>query len=228
MPSNLRSTVIVASTILVFLIIISSIYVYKSFINGGEEGNKIEKYGSVLSYDPPIQFQRIQVNSSEGPIEFPLRGKLNIVTPQYLGCPDICPLESLMMKYVMNKLIQDGLEDQVVFVTVDVDPEEDTVPSVTNYMKAQAGDLLENGITWIWIVDSKDRMSTVWDELSIYVEKDEETGLVTHTGGFYIISPDGELLYFVSPSSSGWEKPDKFAPLLYDTILDALERTGGG
>ncbi len=204
----------------------AAIYVYMIVLNDEDKGYVISDYGSVLSYNPPLAVGSFVVNSTEGPIEFPVKGKLNVVTPQYLGCPDICPLESLMMVYTMAKLVEDGLQDRVVFITIDTDPWRDTPEAARTYIESYAGELLQKGVKWVWLVDSPEAMQRLWDNMTIYVEKNFETGLVTHTGGFYIISPDGRLLYFLSPSQLGWQEPEKFAPLLYDVIMRALEETG--
>ena len=225
MPLVTRKALVFTALALAGLTAAAAAYVYLVVL-GGEKGYDINRYGSVLAYDPPLPLATFKLNSTEGPIEFPIKGKLNVVTPQYLGCPDICPLESLMMVYTMAKLAEDGLQDKVVFVTVDVDPWRDTPEAARNYMEGYAGELMQKGVKWIWLVDDVDVMKEVWDNLTIFVQKDFESGLVTHTGGFYIISPDGRLLYFLSPSSLGWQEPDKFAVLLYDTVIKALEETG--
>lgn len=221
-----RKGLIITFLFLAGLIVASAAYVYIGILGEDDEVGSIREHGSILDYDPPMEVPTFQVQSTEGEITFPIPGKLNVVTPQYLSCPDICPLETIMMTYAMAKLVEDGNQDKVVFVTIDVDPWRDTPEAARNYIEAYAGDLLDQGVTWIWIVDEVPVMKQLWDTFSLYVQKDNETGLVTHTGGFLIISPDGKLIYFVSPSSKGWEEPDKFAVILYETINRALEETG--
>ena len=209
-----------AVAVLAVAIALSAVYVYEVMTPSSSVAD-IGRYGSILKYDPPRAIRELTVNSTEGPIEFPVKGKINIVTPQYVGCPDICPLESMIMHYIMEDIADLGLQDRVVFITIDVDPWRDTPEEALDYMEAHAGNLIARGIKWIWIVDEPGRMRDLWESLSIYVKRDNATGLITHTGGFFIISPDGKLLYFVSPSSQGWKEHSRIAKIIVNTILDS-------
>lgn len=220
-----RSTLLYTTIALAIIIAVSAGYVYLGVLGNRDKGFEISNYGSILRFNDTV-VESFELNSTEGLITFPIPGKINVVTPQYLSCPDICPLESIMLKYVMAKVVQAGWQDRIVFVTVNVDPWRDTPEKARNYINAYASDLIAKGAKWIWVVDTPEKMKKVWDSLNIYVEKDPETGLVTHTGGFFIISPGGKLLYYLSPSSLGWSEPDKFAELLWDTLKRVAERGG--
>ncbi len=217
-----RSTLLYTSLVLAVIIVASAGYIYFYVLGSGEKGFELGRYGSILQFNKS-KVEAFTLESTAGQVLFPVPGKVNVVTPQYLSCPDICPLESIMLKYVMSKVVEAGWQDRVVFITIDVDPWKDSPEAAQAYIDAYASDLLSRGVKWVWIVDAPENMQKVWDALKIYVEKDPETGLVTHTGGFFIISPDGELLYFLSPSSAGWREPDKFAEMLWITLKEVVE-----
>ncbi len=220
-----RTTLLYTGIVLAVIIAASAGYIYFYVLGGQDKGFELGKYGSVLEFNS-TKVETFTLESTAGRVVFPILGKVNVVTPQYLSCPDICHLESIMMKYVMAKVAESGWQDRVVFVTIDVDPWKDNPEAARAYIDAYASDLLARGVKWVWIVDAPEKMQEVWDALRIYVEKDQETGLVTHTGGFFIISPEGKLLYFLSPSSAGWKEPDKFAEMLWITLKKVVQAEG--
>ncbi|MFZ8793514.1 MAG: hypothetical protein ACO2O2_06485 [Acidilobaceae archaeon] len=66
----------------------------------------------------------------------------------------------------------------------------------------KAGSWIERGVYWAWVYDRLDVMEEVWREYSIYVEKDNRTGLVNHFAGFLIVV-DGKLKYLIVPTAEG-------------------------
>ena len=181
---------------------------------------EFRKYGSIIEFQKPAP--RISIGSTEGTITVPIQGKVNVMTPQYTHCPDICPLETIMLLYVMNKSIEYGYNDDIVFITINVDPWRDNEEIAKKYMEQTAGPYLDK-IKWIWMVDTVENMKKVWEAYKVAVEKDFETGLVAHTGGFYIIDKNGTWLYFVAPSTEGWSNPKEFAKGLWLIIKSVVE-----
>lgn len=181
---------------------------------------EFRKYGSLieLNQEAPL----VTIGSTEGEITIPIPGKINIMTPQYTHCPDICPLETIMMLYVMNKSIEYGINDRLVFITINVDPWRDDEKAAKQYIEMTARQYLDH-IKWIWLVDTPENMKKVWDAYKVAVEKDFETGLVAHTGGFYIIDEDGTWKYFVAPSAEGWSNPREFAKGLWVIVKAVAE-----
>lgn len=56
----------------------------------------------------------VQVNDTIGLVEIPVKGKVNVVVPQYVRCPNICHLETIIMIYVMKELEREGYGDKVL------------------------------------------------------------------------------------------------------------------
>lgn len=182
-----------------------------------EENRPAEVYGtvSVTTWNKPAPV--FTVNSTVGEVTIPFKGKVTVMTPQYVRCPDICHLESQMMVYVMNKSIQEGWADKVVWVTVEVDPWDGTPEMAMDYQRRVAKDLLDK-VTWIWLFDSVEKMQEIYDAYNIYVKKNEN-GLVDHFGGFLIIDRDGTLRYIVHPD---WNKVYDTAVVLHEKVLEVV------
>jgi len=169
-----------------------------------------------------------RINATNGldglkPIDFPIKGKVNIVTPQYVNCPNICHLESAVIAFVAYLAVRQGLDD-IVIVTVEVDPWNTSLERVNSYMQSWVKkDVLEKGI-WTWLIGSPEEMKPIWMDLGIAAQKMPD-GTVAHTGGYYIIGPDGKLLYFIVPSKEYWsfEKAKYIGSALFDLAKYVLK-----
>ncbi|MCE4613503.1 MAG: SCO family protein [Desulfurococcales archaeon] len=199
---------------------LSGYAVIKLAFQPSEEERPVETISgiNVLKWNRPVESLRVE--TSKGPMEIPVKGKVNVVVPQYVNCPDICHLESLMMKYAMKKAIEEGLEDEVVWVTIDVDPWNGSMEAAVNYMESIAGELLGE-IEWIWVLDDLDNMRRVYDAYTMAVERDNETGLVTHTALFYIVDRNGVLVYIVQPN---WDDIAGTGAVLWSKIKEVIQR----
>jgi protein SCO1/2 len=185
--------------------------------------------GGILDPAPAYAINRLlfplTVNSTSGPMEVPVKGKINVFVPQYVRCPDICHMETIVMLYVMKTLMDKGLVDDVVWITVDVDPWSSTLEDARSYMKAKAGGaglniLVDRGF-WVWVLDSEDKLRKIWSQLDIRVER-TRTGLVAHTAGFVIVDGDGYIRYYVNPRD--WANLTAIA----DKIVELVENIKSG
>ena len=220
---NARQKTILVAAVLGLVVSISVGYIIGTGLVGPriEENRPAEVYGSVsvTRWDKPAPV--FTVNSTKGVITFPVKGKVNVITPQYVRCPDICHLESQMMVYAMEKLKEEGLLDQVVFITIDVDPWNGTLDMARDYQRRVAKDLLDD-VEWIWVLDSVEKMQEIYKAYDIYVErvKHGTVYLVNHFGGFFIIDKDGTLRYIVHPD---WNKIYDTAVVLHDKIVEVIK-----
>lgn len=180
--------------------------------------SQITYEGSTLAYviTPNSSITTINVSSTIGNITIPIPGKINVMTPQYIRCPDICHWETYVLVYLMNRTISYGLSGNIVFVTIDVDPWRDSYGDVTSYQRSRAGDLLDK-VSWIWVLGDVDSMTRVWENFRIFVARSQD-GLITHSAGFYIFDKDGKIIYMVQPTDEGWRNLDKLAPRVWDLL----------
>ncbi len=217
------ATVITAS----FLI---NIYLFYSGYYPRAEGVAVKKLSSTSTvYEIKRPMFPLVVETTAGKVKVPVEGKINVFVPQYVNCPDICHIETLIMLYVMEKTLEAGISDRIVWVTVEVDPWSSKPEVVEEYMKDMAADLYGK-VDWIWIVEKGDKLEKLWKQLNIVVQKDEKTGLIGHTAGFYIIDAKGTLLYYIKPKSTilenAWENPKDIGDGLWE-LLDYLARNTG-
>ena len=115
-----------------------------------------------------------------------LRGKVVAVNFIYTACPDICPL--LTQKLIE---VQDALGDEfgrsIVFVSITLDPERDTVDVLKDYAafwEAKPG--------WSFLTGPPDTVREAVRRYGIFAAKSPE-GFIDHTELTSIIDPRGEL-----------------------------------
>jgi len=218
-----------AFTLILSLIVAYSIGSYVvPWLAGGNVALEVNRYASVVGPDRlSLPVRAFTLNSTVGVTVVPIEGKVNVITPQYVGCPDVCHWETAILVALFQYVYEAGLTDEVVFVTVGVDPWSENLDLARGYQMVKAGPWLEKGVQWIWVYDEVDVMREVWSEYRIFVERDNTTGLVNHFAGFIVVK-DGILKYLVVPTAEGWAKPGSVARILYDIILREVKEEGGG
>lgn len=166
---------------------------------------------------PNYSIVSMSVNSTAGNITIPIPGKINVMTFQYLRCPNYCHWESYVLVYLMNKTVSSGLSGDIVFVTIDVDPWRDTFDDIKSYQRSRAGALLNNA-SWVWVLDDINKMTDVWSNFRIFVARNPDDLSVIHSTGFYIFDRNGKILYYIQPTPYGWENLDKLSPWMWDLL----------
>jgi len=207
-----------------------NIYLYYSGYYPRAKGPAIEKLSTTSTvYEVKKPMFPLIVNTTGGVIKVPVDGKIYVFVPQYVNCPDICHIETLIMLYVMEKTVESGISDRIVWVTVEVDPWHSKPDIVLRYMHDRAGDIYDK-VNWVWVLEKGDKLEKLWRQLGINVEMDERTGLIGHTAGFYIVNGEGTLLYYVKPKSTvlenAWKNPKDIGDGLWE-LLKYLAESGG-
>lgn len=194
-------------------------------------------YVTIISYERPLPEFRVQ--STFGEVTVPVKGKVNIVTPQYVYCPDVCHWETSILVYAVEMLEEQGYLDNIVIVTIGVNPFYETLEQAREYQTSKMGDYINDGLEWYWVLESYERQKELWDAFGIgvvpycivegegdedYIELSPEEFMqwieegrvdpvlqcgVNHTEGFFLVDGNGYLRYFVAPTQDGWVKGQK-------------------
>ncbi|MEM7536356.1 MAG: SCO family protein [Chloroflexota bacterium] len=124
------------------------------------------------------------------------KGKYVVINFGYMFCPDICPLTLAELASFYTQLDADKAS-QVEVVFVSVDPERDTPEQLTLYMNAFHEDFHGLHIDTPEVLDLTKKAYSIYAEKRI-VDGDEENYFVDHSGGFYVIDPEGQFELFFS------------------------------
>ncbi len=95
------------------------------------------------------------------------RGKIAALALIYTHCPDVCPLTTSRMKTLQERIKAAGLDDQVLLVSVTIDPERDTPAVLKQFAEVRKVDL-EN---WVYVTGEPERIQQLVDQLKVYRER---------------------------------------------------------
>jgi protein SCO1 len=135
---------------------------------------------------PPLSLDNYQ----DEPVDLAdYRGKAVFVTFIYVHCPDVCPLIVSNMRAAQKELGPQA--DDVQFIAVSVDPENDTPKALREFLEArQMTGRME------YLVGSRPELERVWHQWDIISRTNPKRKIpdeVEHSALVYGISADGEL-----------------------------------
>jgi protein SCO1 len=161
--------------------------------------------------DPPKPAPPLALDNYQGqPVNIrDYRGKAVFVTFIYVHCPDICPVIVSNMRAAQQELGPKA--DDMQFIAVSVDPENDTADAVGQFIQArQMTGRME------YLVGSRPQLEKVWHQWNIVARDDPKRGdpdLVEHSAPIYGISASGRITTLY-PSNFKPEQIVHDAPLL--------------
>ena len=109
-------------------------------------------------------------------------------------CPDVCPTTLIKMADVIDRLGDDALKVNSIFISVD--PERDNVEVVNDYVSA-----FHNQI--IGLTGNKEQISNVARDWGVYYQKEffdgAEEYTVNHLDIIFLANANGEFIDFFPP-----------------------------
>ena len=104
----------------------------------------------------------------------------------YASCPDVCPLHAERIANIQQMVNQTPMKDQVQFISVTTDPENDTIEVLRDYGAAHGLD----PVNWIFLTSGTDRPTATRELAARFGHKFTKTdegyqvhGVVTHVIG---------------------------------------------
>ena len=120
-----------------------------------------------------------------------LSGSIIVLTFTFTECRDICILIEANIA-LSQILIEDGHPGTVEFVSVTVDPRNDTVEALAAYMD-------ERGYGWTHLTGAKDVLEDVWADWWVFVlASNESRSEVGHSGLTWIVDTDFKRRMYLS------------------------------
>lgn len=142
-------------------------------------------------YDPPREVADFTLTDQDGdPFRFSdTNGTVRLLYFGYTNCPDICPTTLLTWKRVREEL--GDRADDVTFIMVTVDPEQDTPDVLKRYVKAFHP-------SFIGLTGAMEELTPVWAAFGVQVQKEpmpeSAAGYsVGHTASVFAVDPEGRL-----------------------------------
>ncbi|GGC78347.1 hypothetical protein GCM10007216_06110 [Thalassobacillus devorans] len=141
-------------------------------------------------------------------------GKYVFITFFYTMCGTVCPELEKNMKEVYEMLPDDGLEDDIQFLSISFDPERDTPEVLDTYREWLESD----GETWRMArIPDQQELDELLDRFGVTVIPDEY-GNFAHNSAFYLVDPEGRLVEVMD-----YQETREAAV----TVMDRMEGGGG-
>ena len=123
-----------------------------------------------------------------------ISNKLMLIYFGFTYCPDVCPTTLIKMADVIDRLGDDALQVNSIFISVD--PERDNVEVVNDYVSA-----FHNQI--IGLTGNKEQISNVARDWGVYYQKEffdgTEEYTVNHLDIIFLANANGEFIDFFPP-----------------------------
>lgn len=118
--------------------------------------------------------------------------KARLIEFMYTHCPDICPVTSLEMSKLRQRLIKDGVfGDKVEFITITIDPKRDTPEILRDYASRFEVTTPDDG--WIFLTGSEEDTKKLADSLG-FLYRDPGSGEIIHSSWTYFMDENNNLL----------------------------------
>lgn len=131
-------------------------------------------------------------NTANQPVsmEKDLTGKAKLVYFFFANCPDVCPVSHARMSNIMQSLEENGLKkEDVQFVSITVDPENDTPEKLAEYSKQFQADPNE----WAFLTGSEQDLAAVRDQFGVLAEKHSDHD-ISHNDRIFLLDEKNQVM----------------------------------
>lgn len=117
-----------------------------------------------------------------------------IIEFMYTQCPDVCPVTTLELSKLKNKLEKEGVfGDKVEFITITVDPERDTPEVLRDY--AGRFQITSDDQGWYFLTGDVEDITRLGENLRPpFMFRDPGSGEIIHSTWMYFIDEHDNLL----------------------------------
>ncbi|TCP59257.1 protein SCO1/2 [Tumebacillus sp. BK434] len=159
----------------------------------GEHANHQDHEQSSGELAPIMQikdFTLTNTNHQQVSIEKDLTGKAKLVYFFFANCPDVCPVSHARMANIMQSLEENGLKKaDVQFISITVDPENDTPDKLAEYMKQYQADPNE----WAFLTGSEEELAAVRDQFGVLAEKHSSHD-ISHNDRIFLLDAKNQVM----------------------------------
>lgn len=121
-------------------------------------------------------------------------GKVRLLYFFFANCPDVCPPTTFVMSQVQDELKEQGLfGEQVQFLSVTIDPENDTTEALRDFAKRFDAD----PAGWKFLRGDEQETADLAEKYSIWVGKDND-GNFGHMNLIVLLDKDGQIRDWIS------------------------------
>ncbi|MBA4535700.1 SCO family protein [Bacillus aquiflavi] len=129
--------------------------------------------------------------------------KVRLLEFMYTNCPDICPNTTFQMKQLRDKLVDDGVfGDKVEFITITIDPYNDTQKVLQDYAAAFEVDKHDG---WYLLRGTNDETKKIADKFN-FLYRDPGTGYLIHSSSTYLLNEKNRVIEVFGMGEGSFDK----------------------
>lgn len=118
------------------------------------------------------------------------QGKYVMLTFIYTACTDVCPELEMNLHQVYERIPEEYIGEDIMFLSISFDPENDDPETLDKYRAYFHSD----GETWRMArINDQDELQSLLDEFGVIVIP-EDGGHFTHNSAFYLVDREGYLI----------------------------------
>jgi protein SCO1/2 len=135
---------------------------------GSDHVDAPQGVGTELDGSMPAAIEGIPLVDSTGKVHHlgDFRGKVVVLQDSMTLCQETCPMDTATLVRAARAVDAAGEGDKVVFLTVTVDPQRDTVPQLRAYRKLYGGPA-----NWLTLTGAPRQVDRLWSFLGVYRKK---------------------------------------------------------
>ena len=144
------------------------LFIAASFVLSGctAEGEEMKFNGTEYHEPVPVPDFTLTDQNGNNVSLSDYQGKVVVVAFIFTSCPDVCPAIEHTLNYVDYMLPDHGIENDIEFLSITIDPARDTVEALNNYTSA-------NSFDWPHLTSSNpDDLVQVWNDWNVVVDND--------------------------------------------------------
>lgn len=170
--------------VLMFLAVVGTLLVIGGLAWAWQQYNKPHVFAGFVAPKPAPDFTL--TDETGQPFQLSqLKGQWVLLNYGYTTCPDVCPTTLAELSRVKRLLKEQGLDVQLVFVSID--PERDTVEVMKQYTAHYQADIKP-------LTGTPEEVAAASEGYGVAYEKEESSSaagyLVSHTAYVYLLDPD--------------------------------------
>ncbi|QHS21633.1 SCO family protein [Virgibacillus sp. MSP4-1] len=132
--------------------------------------------------------------------------KVRLVEFFYAKCPDVCPLTTQRMMHLKKQFEKDDLfKNNIEFISITIDPENDTRKALSGYMERYG---IKPNDGWTFLRGSLEDTEKVAEPFR-FLFNDVGTDFITHTSYAYLLNEDNQLVDKF-PMGEGFNKEEVY------------------
>jgi protein SCO1/2 len=137
-----------------------------------------DSIGQPLDSPVPGSIRSLPLVSSDGtPVSLStLAGKVVVVSDMMTLCQETCPIDTATLVAVARAVEDDGLGNQVEFLSVTIDPARDDARHLAAYRQLFAPAPAD----WLTVTGTPANLATFWHYLGVYVQQVPDSAVAPH------------------------------------------------